>query len=174
MTRNRRNENTDSPVVLGRVSGLYGVKGWVKLYSYTEPRDAILGYRNCLIGRRDAWRPAEMAEGRRQGKTLIARLDDTADRDKAAELVGLDIAVARDALPETAEGEYYWADLEGLAVVHQDGRRLGRVAYLMATGAHDVMVVQGDREILIPFVPGEIVLDVDLASGRIQVDWEWD
>ena len=162
------------PVILGRVTGLYGVRGWVKVRSYTEPREAILDYRQCLIGHRGSWQQAEIAEGKKHGKTVIVRIDDTADRDAAAELVGQEIAVDRGELPATADGEYYWADLEGLGVEHKDGRAIGKVAYMMATGANDVMVVQGDSEILIPFLPGEVILDVDLAAGRIRVDWEWD
>jgi len=82
--------------------------------------------------------------------------------------------VPREDLPTTEDGEYYWADLEGLQVVHRDGRSLGKVAYLMATGSNDVLVVDGDDEQLIPFVMGEVILDVDLGKGQISVDWEWD
>ena len=85
-----------------------------------------------------------------------------------------DIAVDRDVLPEPEDGHYYWADLEGLTDVHKDGTELGKVAYLMATGANDVLVVDGPSERLIPFVPGTVILGVDLAAGVIQVDWEWD
>jgi len=89
-------------------------------------------------------------------------------------LLDVEIAVAREDLPQTQDGEFYWTDLEGLQVVHRDGRSLGKVAYLMATGANDVLVVEGDEENLIPFVMGDVILDVDLAQGRISVDWEWD
>jgi 16S rRNA processing protein RimM len=165
---------TTQPVVLGRISGLFGVKGWVKVYSYTEPREAVLNYRRWLMSDADGWREATVAEGQRHGKTVIARIDGYVDRDQAAELVGAEIAVPRDALPETEEDRFYWSDLEGLRVVHRDGTELGRVAYLLETGANDVMVVQGERERLIPFVMGKVILGVDLADGRIDVDWEWD
>jgi 16S rRNA processing protein RimM len=165
---------TTQPVVLGRISGLFGVKGWVKVYSYTEPREAVLEYRRWLLSGKDGWREASVAEGQRHGKTIIARLDGYVDRDQAAELIGTEIAVPRDELPEAEEGRFYWSDLEGLQVVHCDGTELGRVAYLLETGANDVMVVQGEQERLIPFVMGEVILGVDLASGRIDVDWEWD
>jgi 16S rRNA processing protein RimM len=166
---------TDSkPLVLGRISGLYGVRGWVKVHSYTEPRDAILKYGNWLLEQDGVWRETGVAEGRKQGKTVIARLDAVTDRDMATALVGMTIGVARADLAETASGEYYWADLEGMQVVHQDGRILGKVAYLLATGANDVLVIQGDQEVLVPFVKDEVIKDVDLASGIISVDWEWD
>jgi len=166
---------TDSkPLILGRISGLYGVRGWVKVHSYTDPREAILKYRGWLLERDDVWRETSVAEGRKQGKTVIARLEGVTDRDMAAAYVGTMIGVARADLPETASGEYYWADLEGLEVVHQDGRVLGKVVYLLATGANDVLVVQGEQEILVPFVIDEVIKGVDLAAGIISVDWDWD
>lgn len=163
------------PVILGRVTGLFGVRGWVKIYSYTEPREAVLGYGPWWL-RRDGsdWRQVRVTEGQRHGRSVVARLDGYDDRDAAAELLDADIAVAPEALPEPAEGQYYWHDLAGLEVVHRDGTRLGRVARILETGANDVLVVEGDRERLIPFVPEKVILDVDLANGEILVDWEWD
>lgn len=161
-------------MILGRVTGLYGVKGWLKVRSYTEPREAILDYKDWLLFRDGDSQAVRLAEGRRHGRTVVARIEGCNDRDEAARHVGDEIGVARQALPDTRRGEYYWADLEGLQVVHEDGRELGKVAYLLATGANDVLVVQGEREILIPFVHGEVIKDVDLAAGVINVDWEWD
>jgi 16S rRNA processing protein RimM len=77
-------------------------------------------------------------------------------------------------MPAAEDGSYYWADLEGMRVLHRDGTELGRVAYLMETGANDVLVVAGERERLIPFVVGEVILGVDLDKGVISVDWAWD
>lgn len=162
------------PVILGRIVGLFGVRGWVKIHSYTEPREAVLDYRDWLLSRDGDWQPVGLAEGRRHGKGVIARLQGIEDRDAAAELLGSDIGVDRDALPDPEEGSYYWADLEGLTVVHKDGTELGKVAYLLATGANDVLVVDGPAERLIPFVQGTVILGVDLAAGVIHVDWEWD
>ena len=165
---------TTQPVVLGRISGLFGVKGWVKVYSYTEPREAVLEYRRWLLSGKDGWREATVAEGQRHGKTIIARIEGFDDRDQAASLVGSNIAVPRDELPETDSGHYYWSDLEGLRVVRRDGSELGRVDYLLETGANDVMVVKGERETLIPFVMETVIVDVDLTEGVITVDWDWD
>ena len=159
---------------MGRISGLFGVRGWVKVYSYTEPREAVLNYDRWLLGRKDGWQEATVAEGKRHGKTIIARLDGYVDRDQAAGLVGADIGVPREAMPETESDQYYWSDLEGFRVLHRDGTELGKLAYLLETGAHDVMVVQGEQERLIPFVLDKVVLGVDLDKGEIEVDWEWD
>jgi 16S rRNA processing protein RimM len=164
-----------NPVVLGRVSGLYGVKGWVKIHSYTDPRESILRYSNWMIDCEAGWQSVQVAEGKPHGKTLIARFDGVEDRDAAAGYVNADVAVDRDELPDTGEGEYYWSDLEGLRVERQDGRLIGSVAYLLETGANDVLVVRdGDDEVLIPFVTGDVIKRVDLAGGVISVDWEWD
>lgn len=167
-------------VTLGRISGLFGIRGWVKVFSYTEPREALLEYKEWLLGEPGSWTPVAVAEAKTHGQGLVARLAGTEDRDAAARYIGADVAVPRDRLPETEQDEYYWADLEGLEVRHRDGRVLGHVGRMLATGAHDVMAVRradpegGDREILIPFVPGEFVLAVDLDNGVIDVDWEWD
>ena len=153
---------------------MFGVRGWVKVFSYTDPREAVLNYDSWLLGREGDWRPAKVAEGQRHGKTVVVRIDGFDDRDQAATLIGNEIAVTRDELPETEDGHYYWLDLQGLRVVGTDGFEFGTVAYLLETGAHDVMVVKGETERLIPFVKDEVVIDVDLALGVITVDWEWD
>jgi len=162
------------PVVLGRISGFFGVRGWVKVYSYTEPREAVLNYERWLLSKNGEWQAAKVAEGKRHGKTVIARLDGIDGRDQAADLIGRDIGVPRDELPETDAGQYYWSDLEGLRVVRKDGSVIGEVSHLLETGANDVMVINGEREHLVPFVKDEVVLDVDIAAGVIRVDWEWD
>jgi len=161
-------------VVLGRVSGLYGVRGWVKLFSFTRPVENLLDYRELTLGPGDNGRLVRIEEGRRQGKTLVAHFAGIDDRETAAALVGQDLSVARDRLPDTEEDEYYWADLTGLEVVNREGIALGRVHNLLSTGANDVLVVRGDRERLVPFVQGQYVLEVDLKAGRILVDWSPD
>lgn len=168
-----------TPIVLGRVNGLFGVKGWVKVYSYTRPAQNLLEFGDWMIGRQDAWRPFRVLESRVQGKTLVAQLGDAdgeplADRDAAAELLEQDIAVAREQMPPPAEGEFYWFDLIGLTVVNREGADLGRVTAMMETGANDVLVLKGDRERLVPFVMHEIIESVDLDAGRIVADWDAD
>lgn len=162
------------PVVLGRVSGLFGVRGWVRVFSYTEPREALLQYKGLLLGRDGQWQSMKLAEGQRHGKSVILRLEGCDDRDQATSLIGTEIGVSRDELPKAKEGHYYWSDLVGLTVVHRDGTELGSIKEILETGAHDVMVVDGETERLIPFVMNEIVIDVDLDKGQINVDWEWD
>ena len=164
----------DKPIVLGRISGLFGVKGWVKIHSYTDPREAILSYRDWRIERNGDWEATEVAEGKRHGKTVIVRLAGIEDRDSAVAYVDAAVGIQRSSLPVTKADEYYWSDLEGLQVVHRDGNVLGKVAYLLETGANDVLVVQGDQEILIPFVKDDVIENVDFTNGVINVNWEWD
>ena len=159
-------------VPLGFISGVHGIKGWIKVHSWTSPREAILGYQPWLLG--EGHKPVRISQGRQQGKTIIASLPEVEDREKARELVGLNIAVFRAQLPEPVGESYYWTDLVGLAVETRDGVELGHIVKMMETGAHDVMVVKGDRERLIPFVPGQFVTSIDLDAGRLVVDWETD
>ncbi len=161
------------PVVLGHIAGLFGVKGWIKVHSYTKPREAILGYSDWLIECDGAQRLSKVAEGQRHGKTVIARLSGINDRDAAAGYIDCVISVPRESLPETTDDEYYWTDLEGLKVVHRDGTVLGKVSHLLETGANDVLVVQGDQELLIPYVKEDVIENVDLDNGVINVNWEW-
>ena len=163
------------PVVLGRISGLFGVRGWVRIHSFTDPREAILDYEHWLIETAGEWRPVAIAEGKPHGKTVVARLDGIEDRDSAAELMNSAIGVERSDLPAPGKGEYYWSDLEGLTVQQDNGEVIGTVDYLIETGANDVLVVRKEeQEVLIPFVTGEVIKDVDLANGVIRVSWEWD
>lgn len=144
------------------------------MYSYTEPRENILTYQPWYLRTGDDWQPCRLAEGRRHGKGVVARLDGCEDRDQAAALMDREIRVAREQLPATAPGEYYWQDLIGLQVVTLAGDPLGRVDHLLETGANDVLVVAGEREHLIPFVMDRIVVDVDLEAGVMRVDWDKD
>lgn len=161
-------------MVLGRIVGLFGVRGWIKVFSYTEPREAVLQYKGWMLGKKEQWQPAKVVEGKRHGKSVIARLEGVEDREAAEALVGKDIRVSKESLPQPEEGQYYWSDLIGLKVVHRDGTDLGKIDYMLETGANDVMVLKGEKERLIPFVMDKVVINVDLAAGQVDVDWEWD
>lgn len=143
----------------------------MRVYSYTEPRENVVGYRRWRLQRNGEQSEVEVAEGRAQGKGVVARIEGCDDRDAAMRLVGSEILIERDQLPALGEGEYYWTDLQGMRVVNRQGEQLGEVESLFETGANDVMVVKGERERLIPFVPARIVLKVDQEAGEILVDW---
>jgi 16S rRNA processing protein RimM len=160
-------------ITLGHVNGVFGLQGWVKVFSHTRPRDAIFQYGAWHLGREGGDRRVlELKQGRVQGKGLVAKLQDVSDPDAASALVGWQIQVPRDQLPGTEAGEYYWADLIGLRVVNLDGESLGTVAYLVETGANDVLVTDGERERLIPLLFDRVVKEVDLESGEMRVDWD--
>lgn len=144
------------------------------MVSYTDPRDAILQYKGWLLGHEGDWRAAEIAAGKRHGKSVIVRFEGFDDREEAAVLIGAEIGVNREVLPDPEVGQYYWMDLIGLRVVHRDGTELGKIEYMLETGANDVMVVTGEQERLIPFIKDEVVLSVDLEEKLVNVDWEWD
>ncbi|NLO80444.1 MAG: ribosome maturation factor RimM [Xanthomonadaceae bacterium] len=160
-------------VVVGSVVGLFGVRGWVRVISHTQPRENLLKYRNWRLGRDGKWQPTTLEAGHPHGKGLVLKLKGYDDRDQARVLIGQDIAVPRSELPPLPEGEYYWVDLVGLRVETTDGHALGRVDHLLETGANDVLVVRGeDKGRLIPFVQEQFVKEIDLDAGLIRVDWD--
>ena len=155
---------------MGRIIAPFGVKGWVKVQPNTAVIQNLLAYRTWWVGGEGDWRERAVAEAKVQGSAVVARLTDCDDRDAAALLQGKPVAVPRAALPQARNGEYYWADLIGLAVVNVAGQDFGRVTQILETGANDVLVVQGERERLIPFI-ADVIRGVDLASGVIRVEW---
>jgi 16S rRNA processing protein RimM len=163
----------DDLVVMGRISAPYAIRGWVKIKPHTEYLDSLLDYPVWHVGRNGQWRQFRLVEGKVHTQYLLAHLEGVDGRDAAEGLMGLDIAVLREDMPEAEEGEYYWDDLIGLEVVNSEGAALGKISGLLETGAHDVLVVKGERERLIPFVDA-YVREVDLEAGRIVVDWGLD
>nr|MBS0022228.1 ribosome maturation factor RimM [Gammaproteobacteria bacterium] len=161
-------------IVVGRVGSAHGIQGWLRIQSYTQPQENILDYSPWRLRIATDWRSVEVVEGRRQGKGLVVKLAGCADREAAHQLLGAEIFVDRQQLPEPNAMEYYWADLIGVVVVNCSGVELGRVVGLLATGANDVLRTQGDRERLIPFLLNDVVREVDLRNRTIRVDWEPD
>ncbi|MGZ4955478.1 MAG: ribosome maturation factor RimM [Methylobacter sp.] len=159
-------------ISVGKISGVFGIKGWVKVFSFTDPRENILTYSPWLLKKGDETKTVNVVDGQLQGKTIVAQLAGVNDRDQAASLMGWDIFITQDQLPKTAKGEYYWSQLIGLNVETIDGVQLGVVDSLLETGANDVIIVQGERERVIPFLQGQTVMNVDLDAGRIIVDWD--
>ena len=160
-------------LVMGRVVAPFAVQGWIKVQPFTETPDGLLDYPVWWLGRDGKWIERALQEGAVHGKTVVAKLAGCDEREAAAALQGLEVAVPREQLPGSRAGEYYWVDLLGLEVHNLQGESMGRVDRLLETGANQVLVVHGDRERLIPYVAA-VVVAVDLAKGEIVVDWGLD
>lgn len=162
-------------VLLGSIGGVFGVQGWVKILSHTEPREAILAYRPWILRQRGSERQIPRVTGRPQGRGLVAHLPDIDTREQAETLIGAEIWIPRSQLPKPKPGEYYWVDLEGLRVVNTEGVEFGRVSHVFATGSNDVLSVRDEgRERLVPFIKDDVIKRVDLDAGVIEVDWDPD
>ncbi|MCI4566766.1 ribosome maturation factor RimM [Lysobacter sp. CFH 32150] len=162
-------------ILLGRIHGAFGVRGELKLESFTEPAATIFSYQPWTL--RDAQgRERELtgARGRETNKGLVATFADITDRDAAEALRGTEVYVPRSALPPPKPGEYYWVDLEGLRVVNTEGVDFGTVSHLFSTGANDVLVARGERERMIPFLEPDYIKSVDFDAGVVTVDWDAD
>ncbi len=161
-------------VIVGEIAGAFGVKGWVKIHSHTTPPDNILAYSPWLLEGKDGTKEYKVLSGRMHGPSVIAQLEGVDDRDLALRLRSSKIWVPRDRFLPAEDGHYYWVDLVGLRVRNTAGVDLGKVAEMMATGANDVIVAQGERERLIPFVIGQFVREINLGEGFMIVDWDPD
>lgn len=166
---------------VGRITSVFGIKGWVKIHSQTEPADNIFNYHPWYLKTKHGVETIELAEWRPHGKGFVAQIVDVDDRTQAEALCPVDIAVDKSSLVDLDDGDFYWHQLEGLRVISEfEGQRydFGTVKKILPTGANDVLVVVGDEqsmdqaERLVPYLPGQFVKHVDIASGIISVDWD--
>lgn len=165
------NKNTDM-VVLGKISGVFGVKGWVKIYSHTSPIQQILRYDPIYLKLRSGWEKVEVEKGHKQGKGIVAKLAGVDDRDQAFAMIDTEIGIEREQLPDLQKDTYYWSELEGMSVVNADDVDLGKVSWIFNTGSNDVLVVKGDKERMIPWLENDIIQSVDKETQKILVDWD--
>lgn len=165
-------EQTSNYIHLGEISGIFGVKGWVKVFSHTAPRENIVHYKVWQLQSDHAYQPIKVLSGRRQGKGVVAQLEGVQYPDQAQQLIGTGIFISKGQLATLDQGEYYWSDLEGLTVSTVLGVSLGTIAWLFETGNNDVLVVTGDKERYIPFIAGDVVISVDLQASKMVVDWD--
>ena len=163
---------TQQFIKVGKVSGVFGIKGWLKIFSYTADKENILDYSPWLLKKADSDKLLKVIDGAVQGKAVIALLEGINDRDQASSLLGYDIFIDYQQLPKIAEDEYYWSQLIGLNVINTSGVQLGVVDSLLETGANDVLIVKGERERAIPFIQGQSVVTIDLLTGNMIVDWD--
>ncbi len=166
-------DTQDEKIIVGQISGIFGVHGWVKIFSHTDPRANILSYSPWWLRCKGEWKQVKVLDSKVQqgGKALVALLENVQDRDIAREYMGCDIAIERSQLVNPSE-EMYWIDLIGCEVYTESGELLGEVSGLVETGAHDVLRVEGPHNELIPFVMDEFIRSVDIENKKIVVDWE--
>ena len=174
-------EETEELHILGKITGYYGVKGWLKIYSYTQPRENIVRYKSLQIrlgnsrGASNAWQAIALDSGKAHGKGVVAHFTGYDTRELSAALIGAELAVPRSEFKPAAENEYYWTDLIGLKAVNLEGVELGQISSLMETAANDVLLIKplqsNEAEILVPFVMPHFVKKVDLEQGVIELDW---
>ena len=167
-------------IVVGRIGAVYGVKGWLKVQSFTDDPESIFEYSPWLLSQKTE-RELKVVEWRRHNNGLIAQFEGISGRDEAASLTGADICITADELPALADDEFYWRDLIGMRVVNTNGYDMGVVEQIMPTASNDVLVVKansndgfGKSERLIPFIQSEYITEINKEEKRIQVEWPSD
>ena len=161
-------------VVLGRFGRPHGIKGFVTVHSFTEPRDNILRYTDWHAFLNNQWQPVKLLCIEVHNKTIIAQIEGYPDRELVSRLTNIEIAVQKEQLAELEPGEYYWHQLVGMKVINQQGIPFGVVTEVMPTGSNDVLVVQGEKRHLIPYLPGQFIMDINDTEKVITVDWDVD
>ena len=167
-------------VTLGRIGRVHGIKGWVRLQTFTQQPESLGEHREFQVQTREGQQTLTLDEWVGQGKGLLGHFQGFDSPETARNLTGLELQVPADALPALPDGEFYWHQLEGLLVMNLQDEILGRVAEVMETGANDVLVVHAcpgsldQKERLIPWRPETVVTAVDLEQGIVTVDWQAD
>ena len=162
--------NKDSRILIGQVSGCFGVKGWLKIFSYSDPRENISTYKNWIID----GKLYESIQSKKNGKLVVAKLKGVDDKETAQTFIGKKIEIEPQQLADLNQGQFYWRDLVGLNVSNTDGVAFGKVKSMLDTGANDVIIVKGERERLIPFIIDNTVIKVDLEQQTLLVNWHED
>mgnify|MGYP001429266937 FL=1 len=166
--------NNDKNVFVGKVSSPHGIKGWLKVVSYTDPIENILSYKEWfIINEGGSKKTFSIEDSRIQGKKIIVKLDGIEDRDGAEDLNNKEILVSRIDLPKLEENTFYWNDLLDLSVLDQKGKQIGKVDSLFETGSNDVLVIVNENKerFLVPFIMEEVIRKVDLVKEFISIDW---
>lgn len=166
--------NKDDWVIIGRFGRPHGIKGAVKVHSFTEPRDNILKYNDWYIRLDAEWKVIKVLSTEIHDKGIVARLEDFPDRELVAELTNVEIAIPREQLSSLAPGEYYWHQLIGMSVVNTSGEPFGKVVEIMSTGSNDVLIIEGEKRYLIPYLPDKVIISIDDSQQLITVDWDLD
>ena len=166
--------NDSDWVIVGRFGRPHGIKGFITVVSFTDPRDNIMQYKDWHIQLHDHWQPLDLLHLEMNNKFILTQVAGYQEREDVARLTNKDIAIKRDQLPVLEQGDYYWHELIGMRVQNIEGASLGTVTEIMSTGANDVLVVVGEKRQLVPYLPGRSVITVDNSQRVITVDWDLD
>ena len=166
-------QENNKKLLVGKINGFFGLQGWVKVFSYTNPRTNILNYSPWSIKVDGNFQSIDITNGREQSKTIVAHIKGIDNREDSQKFIGKDIYINKEQLPELTQGEYYWHELIGFDVINKDEERLGTVDYFVETGANDVLVVKGKKEYWIPYIEPFLV-SIDSKNNKILVDWDKD
>ncbi|MDR0217482.1 MAG: ribosome maturation factor RimM [Enterobacteriaceae bacterium] len=172
-------EHPADPIVLGKLGSTYGIRGWLRVFSSTEQAEDIFEYQPWFIQRAGQWQHVELEAWKHHNQDMIVKIKDIDDRDAANLLTNCEIIVDSSKLPALEADDYYWKDLMGCQVINTAGYNLGTIHDMMETGSNDVMVIKanlkdafGIKERLVPFLDGQVIKKVDLATKTIEVDWD--
>ena len=166
-------QENNKKLLVGKINGFFGLQGWVKVFSYTNPRTNILNYSPWSIKVDGNFQSIDITSGREQSKTIVAHIKGIDNREDSQKFIGQDIYINKEQLPKLTQGEYYWHELIGFDVINKDEERLGTVDYFVETGANDVLVVKGKKEYWIPYIEPFLV-SIDSKNNKILVDWDKD
>lgn len=159
-------------VIIGKIVGVHGIKGYVKVHCEAESFSAFSpGHTVIVRDSKGASRVMEIVDARPQGRKQLLLLKGISDRNLAETLPGSDLLVEKSSLPDLEPDTYYWSDIAGMSVISVDGRHIGTVTSLIETGSNDVYVIQtpDTGEILIPAI-ASVVLEIDLSRKIMRVD----
>ena len=161
----------EKKLLVGKINGFFGVQGWVKIFSYTKPRKNILEYQPWYFLDNETYKVIEITSGREQSKTIVAQVKGINNRDEALQLIGKDLYINKDQLPELDNDAHYWYELTGFQVINKNEVDLGIVDYFVDTGSNHVLVIKGETEHWIPYIEPFLV-SVDKHKKVISVDWD--
>ena len=163
----------DKKVFIGKVTGVHGIKGWLKIQSFSSPPENILNYPSWIIANQGLEDFYLIEQGKKLNNKIIVKLEKIDDRTTAEFLINSKIQILRSDLPKLTNESYYWSDLEGLNVLNSEDNMIGKIESLIETGANDVMVISGskNKRVLIPFVMHEIIKEVNVELNYIKIDW---
>lgn len=161
-------------VIVGQFGKVHGIKGFITLHSFTEPRDNILEYKPWFMLLNKQWQPIDLSKIEVNNKHILVKVEGFTEREQASELTHVQVGIKKTQLPTLPKGEFYWNELIGMQVHNTEGTALGFVKEILATGANDVLIIEGERRYLVPYLLDLYIIAIDAEQRAITVDWDAD